>query len=135
MALQFSTTLRNNFISAAASWNTTLGATATLVIYTGSVPANCAAAATGTLLVTETLSATVFGAPSSGATTLNGLTITANAGATGTAGYFRILDSSAVCHIQGTCGQGSGDLSFDNSAFVSGQAVNITGFTITAPGA
>lgn len=135
MTLQFSTTFRNDFFSAAASWNTTLGASATLTIATGSPPANCGAGATGTLLVTIPLNATPFGAPSGGAAALNGLTLTANAGANGTAGYFRVLDSSSVCHIQGTVAQGGGDLSFDNATFVSGQPVNITGFTITAPGA
>ena len=134
MALQFSTTLRDDMLT---EFGVAVGASGTLLIYTGGVPANCAASATGTLLATETLSATPFGTASAGAVILNGLTITANAGNTGTAGYFRMLDGSSNCHMQGTCGlSGSGaDLIFDNTSLVSGQAVNITGFTLTAPGA
>jgi hypothetical protein len=132
MSLQFGTTLRNNFLGQIGS---TIGSSATLTIYTGSPPANCGTAASGTLLATETLSATPFAAASGGSVSMNGLPITANAGNTGTAGYFRILDGSSVCHMQGTCGLSGTDMIFDNTSLVSGQAVNITGFTITAPGA
>jgi hypothetical protein len=134
MALQFSTTLRNGMING-VSWNTVLGASATLTVATGSPPANCGTAASGTLLVTFTLNASPFGAASGGATILAGLTLaaTAGAGAAATPGYFRILDGSAVCHMQGTCAIGSGDLSF-NGTITSGQTVDITGFTVTAPG-
>lgn len=139
MALQFSTTLRNDMMSTNSAitevWNTVLGSSATMVIYTGSVPAACSTSASGTLLVTLTLNSSPFGVASAGAMILGGLTLTANAGNSGTAGYFRLLDGSAACHVQGTVGQGTGDISFDNATFVSGQAVNITGFTITAPGA
>ena len=132
MALQFDTTDRNAWLN---QLTTTLGVSATLLIYTGSAPANVAASATGTLLATETLANPAFPAASSGAMTMSGLPLTVNAVANGTAGYFRLLDSGSVARWQGTCGQGTGDLNFDNSTFVSGQPVNITGFTVTAPGA
>ena len=134
MALQFGTTLRNDFL---AQFSTVLGASGTLVVYTGATPANCGAAATGTLLATITLNSTSFGTPSAGSVLMNGLPLTATAGNTGTAGYYRLLDGSSTCHNQGTCGlTGSGaDLIFDNTSIVSGQSVNVTGFTVTAPGA
>lgn len=139
MALQYSTTLRNNMLNENTAitevWNTTIGASASLIVYTGAAPVNCGTPASGTTLVTITLNSAPFGASSSETITLNGLTLSANAAASGTAGYFRIVDGSAVCHVQGTCGQGSGDLSFNNTAIVSPQTVQITGFTITAPGA
>ena len=134
MALQFGTTLRNDFLS---QLDTVLGSSSTLVVYTGSVPASCAASATGTLLATVTLNSSPFGSPSGGSVAMSGLPLSATAGNSGTAGYFRLLDGSATCHNQGSCGlTGSGaDLIFDNTSIVSGQSVNITGFTLTAPGA
>jgi hypothetical protein len=68
---------------------------------------------------------------------MNGLPLSVAASNTGTAGYYRLLDGSAVCHNQGTCGlSGSGaDMIFDNTSIVTGQSVNVTGFTLTAPGA
>jgi hypothetical protein len=132
MALQFDTTDRNDWLN---QLTTTLGASGSLVIYSGSAPANVAASATGTLLATEALSNPAFPAASAGAMVMSGLPLTVNASNNGTAGYFRLLDSGSVARWQGTCGQGTGDLSFDNATFVSGQPVNITGFTVTAPGA
>ena len=139
MALQFSVTLRDDMMSTNSAitevWNTVLGSSATLLVYTGSVPATCATAASGTLLATFTLNSSPFGVASSGAMVLGGLTLSVSAGNSGTAGYFRMNDGSSACHVQGTCGQGSGDLSWDNATFVSSQTVEITGFTVTAPGA
>lgn len=147
MALQFSTTLRNDMLNANSAitnvWNSALGSGANLLIYdnSGGVPANCAASATGNLLATIALSTpesstAPFGQASSGAIVLAGLTLsaTASAGSAATPGYFRMNTSGSTCHIQGTCGISSGDLSF-NGTITSGQTVQITGFTVTAPGA
>lgn len=132
--LQFSTTARNDWL---ADLNTILATSgATLKLYTGTQPASCSATEAGTLLVTFNLTATnPFSTPSSGATTLAGLTLSATTVAAGTAGHFRMLDSAAVCHIQGTVGTSGSDINFDNNVFTSGQTVQITGFTLTAPGA
>ena len=139
MALQFSTTLRNDMLNSGTAitnvWNTVLGSAATLDIYTGSAPANCGTANSGTLLASVALDSAAFGTASSGAIIMGGLTLSATAGNSGTAGYFRIHDGSNVCHVQGTCGAGSGDLSFNSTTITSGQSVQITGFTVTAPGA
>lgn len=99
MTIQYSTTHRNNNMTDIV---TDLGATSYLLIYTGSVPANCAAAATGTLLASLPCSAT-FGTVSGGVLTAN--TITGeNATGTGTAGYWRLCTSSAGTTVvaQGT---------------------------------
>ena len=131
----------NNNSAITNVWNTVIGSTGTLTIYTGSAPATCASGTTGTLLATISLSTPSsstkpFGQASSGAIVLDGLTLsaTAGAGSAATPGYFRINDSGATCHVQGTCAIGSGDLNF-NGTITSGQTVSITGFTITAPGA
>ena len=45
--------------------------------------------------------------------------------------------ASANCHMQGTITAtgGGGDMTLDNTNIAAGQTVNITGFTLTAPGA
>lgn len=109
----------------------TIGPSAQLKFYSGSMPANCAAAATGTLLATLTLPATEEAAPSGGvaaiASTWSGV-----GAAAGTIGYFRILDGTGTtCHMQGTVGQGSGDMSFDNNTIAVGQTLQINTFSLT----
>ena len=129
MSLQFSVAVRNARLNAIAA---TIGASPKLMLYTGSPPANCAAAATGTLLATETLPATWMNAASGGSQTEANGPWTGTDSVGGQAGYFRITDSTgATCHIQGTVGQGSGDLSFDNNTFAVGQAIQETAFTET----
>jgi len=99
-AIQYSTTHRTNNM---ADITTQLGTTAFLLIYTGSAPANCAAAATGTLLASLACSNPFAGAPASGVLTASAITA-ATAAATGTAGYWRLCTSSAgtTCIAQGT---------------------------------
>lgn len=75
-----------------------------LRILTGAIPANCAAAETGTLLANITLPADWAAAASSGSKALSG-TWQVAAGASGTAGYYRIVDNAGTtCHEQGTAG-------------------------------
>lgn len=134
MALQYSTTHRNNNMTDLV---TQVGASGVLKIFTGSPPATCATADTGTVLSTHTCAAT-FGTVSGGVLTLNAIG-SATAGNTGTAGYFRIYPSAATTTnavIQGTVGAGSGDLSLNSTSISSGQTVQINASgTITATGA
>lgn len=90
MAIQYSTTHRSDNMTDIV---TQLGATSFLLIYSGSVPANCAASATGTLLASLACSST-FGTVSSGVLSANSITST-TASSTGTAGYWRLCTSSA----------------------------------------
>ena len=132
MALQYSTTLRNNQLDQIES---TAGASAKLQIYSGSVPANCAAADSGTLLAEMTLPSDWMAAASAGAVAKSGTWEDTSANATGTAGHFRIKDNAGTtCHMQGTITAtgGGGDLTLDNTSIASGQTVTITSFTITA---
>ena len=131
MALQYSTTHRTNAMS---DISTDLGGTSFLLIYTGSPPANCATAATGTLLASLACSAT-FGTATTGVLTANSIT-SATAAATGTAGYFRLCTSSAgtTCVVQGLVGTSGSDLNLNSTSISSGQTVSITSFTITAFG-
>src|SRR5215831_5891151 len=97
MALQYGTNLRNAKMDAV---KTQLGASATLKIFSGAVPANCGASDPTGLLVTISLPNPMFAAASGGAIAMTGAW-TANASAGGTAVSYRIYDSSAVCQIQG----------------------------------
>ncbi len=132
MAIQYSTTLRNNQLDQVES---TTGTSAILRIYSGSAPANCAAAATGTLLAEMTLPSDWMAAASSGSKAKSGTWQDTSANATGTAGYFRVLDSTGTTtHVQGTVTAtgGGGDLTLDNTSIASGQSVTINTFTLSA---
>ena len=132
MALQYSVTVRNAQLDAV---ETTVGTAPLLRIYSGSAPANCAAAASGTLLAEATLPSDWMAAASSGSKALSGTWQDASANATGTAGHWRLYDSSGTtCHAQGTVTAtgGGGDLTLDNTSIASAQSVTITSFTITA---
>lgn len=128
MAIQLSVTLRNARINAVES---TIGTTPKLQIRTGAQPANCASADSGTLLAELDLPSDWANAASSGASTLAG-TWTGTASGTGTAAHFRLKDSSGTTtHMQGSVGQGTGDLSLDNTSIVSGQTVSVSTWTTT----
>lgn len=128
MTIQFSVEVRNARLDAIEA---VIGTAPKLRIYSGSPPANTAAAATGTLLVDMTLPSDFLAAASGGSKTLNG-TWSATGAANGIAGYYRVWTSGlTLCHEQGTVGQGTGDLSLDNTNIATGQAVNITAFTKT----
>lgn len=131
MAVQYSVAVRNAMLDAI---ETATGSTAKLYFYTGAQPANCAAAATGTLLATLTLPADYYSAASAGAKALLG-TWTGTASAAGTAGYYRITDNAGTtCHEQGTVtitGSG-GDITLDNPVLANAQVITINSKTITA---
>jgi len=134
MAIQYSTTHRNNNM---ADITTDLGTTAYLLIYTGSAPANCGTAASGTLLVSLPCSNPFGAAPSGGVLTASAITA-ANTGNAGTAGYWRLCTSSAGTTVvaQGTVGTSGADLNFAGGVtWTNGENISVTSFTITATGA
>jgi len=130
MTVQFSVAVRNARLDAIES---AIGASPKLHIYTGSAPASCAAAATGTKLVEMTLPADFYANASAGSKALSG--VWQSTGITGgVAGYYRIYDSTNTsCHEQGTITAtgGGGDLTLDNVNIAQGQTVTITGMTKT----
>jgi hypothetical protein len=107
----------------------------TIKVYTGAAPTNPGDAASGTLLGTLTCSDPAFGASSTGTATASAITSDTSADNSGTAGYFRILDSDATVVMQGTAGL-TGDtpnLVFDNATIVAGGTIAITALTVTVP--
>jgi hypothetical protein len=130
MPIQLSVAARNARLDAIEA---TAGASAVLQIRSGTPPADCAAANTGTLLATLNLPSDWMAAAAAGAKALAG-SWTASAAATGTAGHFRIFNTGAtVCHIQGniTASGGGGDMTLDNTSINSGQTVTVNTFTLT----
>ena len=131
MTIQFSIPIRNARLDAIAN---TIGASAVLIIYTGTQPASCAEAATGTVLATMSLPSSWMLAASSGSKSKTGTWSDTSADASGTAGHFRIYDSLlTTCGIQGsiTGTGGAGDMTLDNPDVVAGQTVTITSFVLT----
>ncbi len=132
MALQYSAAVRNAKLDAV---ETAIGTTPVLKIFTGSAPANCAAANSGTELASMTLPSDFMSAASGGSKAKNGTWEDTSANNSGTAGHFRLYASDGTtCHAQGTVTAtgGGGDLTLDNAVLASGQLVQITGFTLTA---
>jgi hypothetical protein len=130
MALQYSTSVRNAQLDAV---ETTIGTSAVLKIRTGSVPANCAAADSGTVLATLSLPSDWMAAAASGAKAKNGTWQDAAADAGGTAAHWRLYASDGTtCHAQGTCTAtgGGGDMELDNTSIALGQTVTVTTFTL-----
>jgi hypothetical protein len=132
MTLQLSTAVRNGQLDAI---ETVIGTSAILKIRTGAVPANCAAADSGTVLATLNLPSDWMGAASSGQKARSGTWEDASADNNGTAAHWRLYASDGTtCHAQGTVTAtgGGGDMTVDNTSFAAGQAFTVTGFTLTA---
>lgn len=132
MAVQLGVLCRNARLDAI---ETLIGAGgALLTIRVGAAPADCGTANSGgAVLATITLPADWMAAANAGAKAIaGGPWQDTSADAAGTAGHFRIHDpTGTTCHMQGTVGQGSGDLQLDNTVLAVGQTVSVTAFTLT----
>lgn len=133
MAYRLSTNTRNKACDAIVDEIDAGSGAGIIAVRTGAQPTNVGDADTGTLLGTLTFSDPAFGAASTGVATASAITSDTSADNSGTAGHFRVKDSNAAIHSDGTCGQGTGDLSFDNSTIVSGGVIAISSFTVTVP--
>jgi hypothetical protein len=108
-------------------------------VYTGSQPATPATSPSGTLLLEFTLSDPAFGNSSTGTATLDVTPVPTDDGITnGTAGWFRVLDSTEAAGtglgiIDGACT--SGELELSTTSITTGLTVEITSLTVTMPAA
>lgn len=131
MANQFGSALRTNqgtqLVNALAS--------GTLKLFSGSVPANCAAVDPAGLLASGSLPATAASV-SAGVVTKSGTWSFTGSGS-GTIASFRLYDSGAVCIHQGTVTitGGGGDMTVDNTSIATGQTGSVGTYSITMPGA
>lgn len=113
-----------------------VGGAGSLKIYTNAQPGSVGGSEAGnTLLGTLGLSATAFGSASTGVATSAAISSDTSADASGTAGHFIFVTGGGTTHSDGTCGTGTGDLSFDNAVIVAGGtiAIGLGNFTVTVP--
>lgn len=100
-----------------------------LRIYDGSRPAT--GGTVTTLLAQLTFSDPAFGAASGGVLTASSITGDASADATGTASWFRVVDSDVTFVLDGDVGTSGSDLNLNTTSIVSGVPVNVTSFVLT----
>lgn len=132
MALQYSVAVRNAKLDAVES---TIGTGAILKLRTGSAPANCATADSGTVVASLTLPSDWMAAASSGSKAKSGTWQDTSADNSGTIAHWRLYASDGTtCGAQGTATitSGGGDMELDAVVVTAGQTITITGFTLTA---
>jgi len=129
MALAYSTTLRNTRLDAIDDAANGGAGAALLRIYDGTRPATGGTATT--LLAELTFSDPAFGAAGSGIITASAITQDASANATGTATWFRVVDSSATFVMDGNVGTSGSDLNMTTTSIVATQPVSCSSFVIT----
>ncbi len=130
MALAFIAACRNNMLDEITALIDAGSGAGKIRIYDGTRPATCGTATT--LLAELTCSDPSCGAASAGVLTFSSITDDSSADATGTATWFRVVDSDNTCVIDGNVGTSGSDLNLNSTSITSGATVSITSFTITA---
>jgi hypothetical protein len=141
MAIRINTASRNAAADAVAALVNGGSGAGVLRIYTGSQPATPATAPSGTLLAEFTLSDPAFAAASGGSAALDVTPALTDDGlAAGTAGWFRICDSTeaaaaglGVLDGSVTATGGGGDMTLNTVTISVGVSVEITSGSITMP--
>ncbi len=112
---------------------TRAGNAALLRIYSGTQPATADTAVGGTLLAELTMGTPSFGASDTeGVVTAGAITQDSSANATGTAVYFRIVQSNGTtCVLDGACGTSGAELNLVSTSITSGQPVQVTSLVWT----
>lgn len=106
-----------------------------LRIYDGAKPAGPdTALGTQVLLAELTFSKPAFGAASNGAASAAAITADAAANATGTATWFRAVDSTGVAVFDGEIGTTGSDINLNSTSISSGAEVSVSSLTYTQPG-
>lgn len=135
MTVQLSVAVQNAMLDAIES---TIGTSAIVKLRTGSAPADCATADSGTVIATFNLASDWAAAASSGSKSFNNTPIEdSSADATGIIAHYRVYASDGTtCGMQGTVTEtgGGGDMEIDNNDVNSGQVVRITSWTIDMSG-
>lgn len=134
MTISISTTFANNLLGTGTEGVATQIGSGSLVMLAsgGSPPAGPNEPPVGTTLATFTLNAAGSqGSPTLGIMNLSFALTTVTATGTGTADYFRVLNSSNVALIQGGVGTAATDWIVSSTTVTSGDNVSITG-TATA---
>jgi hypothetical protein len=130
MAITLSTTFTDNLLGTGTEGVATQIGSGTLVLYAsgGSPPAGPNEGPTGTVLATFTFSAAGSqGSPSGGSMTIVFTATTVTATGSGTADYFRILNSGSTALIQGAVSTTGADWNLSSTTVNNGDNVAITG--------
>lgn len=127
--------LRTDFTGLATGASTTFaaGTNQKIIIYSGTMPANAAAALSGNVAI-ATISGVTWGAPSAGVATTTGSTADP-AAVGGTASFYRRTKSDGTTVIdQGACGTSAAELVLNNLTIAAGANVSLNASgTYTAP--
>lgn len=129
MAISITAAVAQSMATAAA---TAIGASSTIKIYSGSKPATPETTASGTLLVTVTISGS-YTATSGVLTAAD--PAAASPAASGTAGYFRVATSGATAILDGTVTAtgGGGDMQLGSTTVTTGVNVDLGVPSFTMP--
>lgn len=130
MAIAYLEALRDNMMDELTTLIDAGAGAGLLRIYDGTRPATGGAATT--LLAELTFTDPSAGAAASGAWTASSITADSSANATGTATWFRIVDSNSVFVMDGDVGTSGSDLNLDSVSITSGQNVAVSSMVITA---
>jgi hypothetical protein len=129
MALAFASTLRSSradLIDDAVNAGSGAGL---LRIYSGTRPSTGGTATT--LLAELTFSDPAFGVASGGVLTASAITADSSANNTGTATWFRVVDSAGTFVMDGNVGTSGSDLNLNSTSISANQNVSVTSFVIT----
>jgi hypothetical protein len=112
---------------------TALANSGKLRIYDGTQPATAdTAISTQTLLAELTLNATAFAGAVAGVATANAITSDTSADNTGTATWFRVVESNGTTVLwDGSVGTSGADLNLNTVGLAAGAAVAVSSFTVT----
>lgn len=133
MATRIPTAARNAACDAVVDLADAGAGAATIEIRTGSQPANANDAATGTLLATLTCADPAFGSASTGVATLAGVPLSTSGVAAGTAGWFRMKDSTGATVMDGSVGTSGAELNLNTTTISVGVTVQVTSGAVTMP--
>lgn len=129
MAISITAAAANSMAGALA---TAIGSAASIEIRSGSKPATPETAASGTLLVTVAISGSFT---ASGGSITSADPASANPGASGTAGYFRLKTSGGTAILDGTVTAtgGGGDMTLGSTSINTGVPVDLGVPSFTVP--
>jgi hypothetical protein len=141
MAVRISTAARNAMVGQISTLVDGGSSAGRLRVYTGSQPAGPGTAPSGTLLLDIALNDPAFGSPATGTiTAAQSPALSGTGAANGTAGWFRLLDSteaagSGLGVVDGdvTATGGGGNLQLSTTSISTGLSVAITSLTVTQP--
>ena len=129
MALAYNTALRNTMLNTITTDIDKDAGAGALRIYDGSRPSTCGTATT--LLAELTLTDPAAAGAASGVLTFSSITADSSANATGTATWFRIIDNSGDCVLDGNVSTSGSDLNLNSTSISSGVQVSVSSATIT----